>query len=120
MVREMSDGELKPAGFLGVEFRGDFSEAGGDFLEFGGIGEAAVQLGLLVGLLGGEGLDILLKLFKLTLFLVAQLAGGIGTGRLGGSSCVKRCPRGLDVGDRRHFKQISSPERAKKSSVATF
>ena len=34
--------------------------------------------------------------------------------------CLKRCPRGLDVGDRRHFKQISSPERAKKRSVATF
>lgn len=67
----MSDGELKPAGFLGVEFRGDLSETGGDLLELGGVGEAAIHLGLQVGLLGGEGLDVLLKLLKLTLFLIA-------------------------------------------------
>ena len=65
----MSDGELKPAGFLGVEFRGDLGETGGDLLELGGVGEAAIHLGLQVGLLGGEGLDVFLKLLKLTLFL---------------------------------------------------
>ena len=69
--QERSDGQFKPTGFLGVEFRRDLGEAGGDLLELDGIGEAAVHLGLKVGLLGGEGLDVLLKLLKLTLFLVA-------------------------------------------------
>ena len=67
----MSDGELKPAGVLGVEFRGDLGETGGDLLDLGGVGEAAIDLGLQVGLLGGEGLDVFLELLKLTLFLIA-------------------------------------------------
>ena len=52
--QERSDGQFKPTGFLGVEFRRDLGEAGGDLLEFDGIGEAAVHLGLKVGLLGGK------------------------------------------------------------------
>lgn len=52
--QERSDGQFKPTGFLGVEFRRDLGEAGGDLLELDGIGEAAVHLGLKVGLLGGK------------------------------------------------------------------
>ncbi len=48
-----SDRKFQPAGFLGVKEIGDFSETGSDFLEFSGIGQASVHLGLKVGFLSG-------------------------------------------------------------------